>query len=100
LGHSSESRQQRGFSASGIRASSAAPLGRCYPDAGGDARPDGAVKELLFYGVLAFALLRGLSWVRIPFAVRLWRRMRQFAFLYVGLIVVLAALTLVTGRTF
>ena len=56
------------------------------------------MKELLFYGVLAFALVRGLAWVRVPFAVRLWRRMRQLAYIYVALVVVLAAVSLVTGR--
>lgn len=58
------------------------------------------MKDLLVYGVVAFALVRGLAWVRIPFAVRLWRRMRQFAYIYVGLIVLLAALSLITGRSF
>ena len=57
------------------------------------------MKELLFYGVLAFALVRGMAWLRIRFAVRLWRRMRQIAYLYVVLVIVLAALSLVTGRT-
>jgi hypothetical protein len=62
-------------------------------------RRDGAVKELLFYGVIAFALVRGLAWVRVPFAVRLWRRMRQLAYAYVGIVIVLAAVSLVTGRS-
>jgi hypothetical protein len=57
------------------------------------------VKELLFYGVLAFVLVRGLAWVRVPFAVRLWGKMRQLAYGYVGIVIVLAALSLVTGRS-
>lgn len=57
------------------------------------------MRDLLFYGVVAFALVRGLAWARIPFAVRLWRQMRRFAYLYVALVIVLAVVSAISGRS-
>jgi len=44
---------------------------------------------LLVPGVMAV-----LGWLRFRFALRFWARMRRLGYLYVGLIVVLAALSL------
>jgi|GEM_PF-6543119 len=57
------------------------------------------MKELLLYGILAFIALRVLVLFRLPFAVRLWRYMRQIAYAYVGIVIVLAIISLVTGKT-
>jgi hypothetical protein len=57
------------------------------------------MKELFFYGVLAFIALRVLVLFRLPFAVRLWRYMRQIAYAYVALVILLAIISLVTGKT-
>lgn len=55
-------------------------------------------QELVFWMIIALALMGVLGVFRIPFAMRFWRRMRQLGYIYVGLILVLAVLSVVLGR--
>lgn len=57
------------------------------------------MRSTIFLLLLAvFAVMGVLSWLRIPFANRFWVRARRFGYLYVALVLVLAALSLIFGR--
>ncbi|HLZ68492.1 MAG TPA: hypothetical protein VKV26_01140 [Dehalococcoidia bacterium] len=47
--------------------------------------------------ILALGVMAVLGLLRFKFALRFWRRVRRFGYLYVGLVVVLAALSLFFG---
>jgi hypothetical protein len=55
-------------------------------------------QELVLWLIVALALMAVLGLLRVPFAVRFWRRARHFGYLYVALVVVLAVLSLVLGK--
>lgn len=48
--------------------------------------------------ILVLAVMAGLGLLRVPFALRFWVRMRRLGYVYVGLIVFLAALSVVIGH--
>jgi hypothetical protein len=47
--------------------------------------------------ILVMFVMAGLGVLRFPFAVRFWRKVWQFGYIYVGMVVVLAALGLFFG---
>lgn len=55
-------------------------------------------QELVLWLIVALVMMAVLGMLRIPFALRFWRRARQFGYIYVALVIVLAVLSLVLGK--
>ncbi len=72
----------------------------CYPDRAPlikRARVRGVRESIVETVLLALAVMGVLGLLRFRFALRFWRRVRQFGYVYVTLIVVLAALSFFFG---
>ncbi|MHB8578218.1 MAG: hypothetical protein ACYDCQ_23140 [Dehalococcoidia bacterium] len=54
--------------------------------------------ELFFWLFVALGIMAVLGLLRFRFALVFWERARRFGYLYVALIVVLAVVTVVTGK--
>ena len=58
----------------------------------------GVKAELFFWLFVALGLMGALGLLRFRFALRFWERMRHLGYLYVALIIVLAIVSVVTGK--
>ena len=54
--------------------------------------------EILFFLFVALGVMAALGLLRVQFALRFWARMRRLGYLYVALIVLLAVVSIVTGK--
>lgn len=61
------------------------------------ARGAGAIKTLLSLALLAFLFVAFLGLLRVPFAVRFWRRMQWLLWVYFAVVVLAAVRLYFTG---